>query len=153
MSSLKDKIVREIRDLNSCSSASFELAAHFIEKGLGQVANELWPVELVESDVDDEDVRDVSGAIVYLIQSNASDQLKASAIWAIGKTRDKKFKSVYIDVIKEYDSIENVLLYQALIALGEIEPLPSEGGSMSLFDADGNKLLARKYLEQNSGEM
>jgi hypothetical protein len=70
------------------------------------------------------------------------------AVWAIGKLVDHEHEPFFRAVLERGLTGDDAVLYQAIIALGNLERLPSEITSFAAHDVEANRAIARSYLEQ-----
>ena len=118
------------------------------EKHLGVL--EAWPTGLAPTEVDERCIDDLHASLVAFVRANWSHAQVGLAVWAIGKLVRSDDEPLFAAALEEGLRGDDNLIYQAVIALGNLELLPSEITSFSGDDVETNRQTARTYLDHRS---
>jgi hypothetical protein len=91
--------------------------------------------------------REVVKALERLARAGDPPAPAAGAVFALGKRHDRALEGLFVELLREHVDGDANVLYQAMIALDNLDvPVFAGRDSMSVFDVEVNRLLARKYL-------
>jgi hypothetical protein len=91
--------------------------------------------------------REVVKALERLARAGDPPAPAAGAVFALGKRYDPGLEGLFLDLLREHVDGDANVLYQAMIALANLDvPVFAGRDSMSVFDTEINRTLARKYL-------
>ncbi|MFT5051945.1 MAG: hypothetical protein ACI8QZ_003376 [Chlamydiales bacterium] len=118
------------------------------EQHLGIV--EEWPKGLIQFEVDAHCINELHGSLMHFVRGNWSHPQAGLAIWAIGKLVRAEDETLFAEALEHGLHGDDNLLYQAVIALDNLELLPGEIMSFSGHDVETNRQTARIYLATRS---
>lgn len=120
------------------------------EKHLGVV--EAWPAGIVPADMDAAGIEELHASLVVFVREHMDHPQAGLAVWAIGKLARVSDEPLFAAALEKGLQGDDNLLYQAVIALDNLEVLPGDIMSFSGDDVDINRQIARDYLDSRSVE-
>lgn len=91
--------------------------------------------------------REVIRALVRLARGGDPPAPAAAAVFALGKRHDPTLEGLFVDLLREHIEGDVGVLYQAMIALDNLEiPIFAGRNERSVLDVETNRALTKKFL-------
>ncbi|WP_224371717.1 M20 family metallopeptidase [Hyalangium versicolor] len=105
-----------------------------------------WPPEVIAQETSKEGDRKLRDALTRFVRRWIEHPSAGLAVWALGKLRAPEFKPLFDEVLEHHLERDPNLLYQALIALQNLDiPLSGLRQDMSVDEVERNRAIARSY--------
>jgi len=98
----------------------------------------------------DEDAVELTTALVERTAAPMSAGVSAALVFALGTSGDPRVKPAMIELLARFLDVDDNALYQAMIALENLDEDVLRGADGSVHDVELNRARARAYLADRS---
>jgi hypothetical protein len=125
------------------------LSASFFEHSLGRVDG-LDRDEVLAEPATPAEVRQLRDRLADLVRAGAPAPVAGAAVFALGKLHDAELRPFFVGVLRRYLAGDAGVLYQAMIALDNLEvPVFAGARSASVRLEGENRALAAEFLRRS----
>jgi hypothetical protein len=108
---------------------------------------ENWPSGSEPSEVNAQVIDELHTSLVRFVRGNLSHPHAGTTIWVIGKLVRASDEPLFAAAVAQGLRGDDNLVYQAVIALDNLEALPGNVSSFSGHEVETNRQIAREYLK------
>ena len=108
--------------------------------------------EVMGAELDEAGVGALHSALLGLVEPDLSHPHADMIVWLIGKLARPTDRQLFEQALERGLAGDDGLLYQALIALDNLDALDAGTTSFAAFEVDKNRDLARAYLKRRAEE-